>query len=447
MPAVLPTIPCGRASASCTLPPCRSRRRRGEPPGAHCNLAASGPPRTTVARCNLTPSGPPPFRCPRCVDRGTAVVAALQFRFVQQPAPPLSFRSRRPGPLSLGRYAAYTGITCGIVAVFALSWMLRDVLLIAFGAMVFATALRTLAWPLQRWLHFREGWAVGTAVVALVLLAIGLGWLFGWQIAQQLQGLSERLPQAVAELRAEAESRPAGRFLLEHVSGLADGASAAEGAKKMLAVSAATVGHVVLMFFGGIFMAANPVLYRDALVRLFPVTYRARLEAALVYAGDGLRKWILGQLVSMTCVGILTGVGLRLVGAPLPLVLGLIAGLLNFIPIVGVLISVVPGVLVAFTEGPQTALYALIVYFVVQQLEGHAITPLAQRWAVKLPPALGLLAVLSFTLLFGFFGVLFGIPLAVVAMCLIRKLYIEDALEDRPIAGPSAASLGPGENA
>jgi predicted PurR-regulated permease PerM len=213
------------------------------------------------------------------------------------------------------------------------------------------------------------------------------------------------------------------------MSGLSEGGASLAGLQKFAALSATTAGHAVLMFFGGIFMAANPPLYLDGFVRLFPMGYRRKLHGALLESGDALRKWLLGQLVSMTCVGTLTGIGLWIVGAPLPLVLGIIAGLFNFIPILGPIIAAGPGILVALTDSPQTAVYAAIVYFIVQELEGHAITPLAQRWAVRLPPAYGLVAVLSFALLFGFFGVLFGIPLAVVVMCLVRNLYVENGLE------------------
>ena len=95
----------------------------------------------------------------------------------------------------------------------------------------------------------------------------------------------------------------------------------------------------------------------------------------------------------------------------------------------------------AFTDGPRTALYAGIVYFVVQELEGHIITPIAQRWAVKLPPAYGMVAVVSFGLLFGPFGVILGVPLAVVVMCLVQQLYVENGLEkqsDAPVTARAA---------
>jgi predicted PurR-regulated permease PerM len=351
---------------------------------------------------------------------------------------------RASRPVSLGRFTAYVGIVGGVVTLFALSWILRDVLLIAFGSLVFAVAVRTLAQPIHRHTRLSETWAVALVVILLVLLVLGLSWLFGQQIAQQLRGLQERIPQALSEVRAWLEARPAGRFVLERLSGATegDGGGAIAGLQKFVAIGAVTIGHAVIMFFGGVFMAANPKLYFDGFVRLFPVGYRPKLRDALLASGNALRHWLLGQGVSMLCVGLLTGIGLWIAGAPLALVLGIIAGLLNFIPVLGPTLAFGPGVLVALTDSPRTAVYAMVVYLLVQQLEGHAITPLAQRWAVKLPPAFGLLAVVSFAQLFGFFGVLFGIPLAVVSLSLVKKLYIEGALEENePAPAPRSTAL------
>ncbi len=332
--------------------------------------------------------------------------------------------------MPLGRVAAYAAAVFAIAALFALGWVLRDVLLLTFGAILVATIIRAGAHPLIQRAKMGERWAVILVALGLVLTGAGVFWLFGHQIASQLQGLSERLPRAFAAVREWLESNQAGRFLLERAAGLAEDGSWLENAPKLLAISATTIGHMFLMLFVGIYLAMNPRLYREGFVRLFPQAQRNKLLHALNESGDALRKWLLGQLVSMSSVGILTGVGLWIVGAPLPLGLGIMAGLLEFIPAIGPVLAFVPGVLVALTEGPEVALYAAIVFIVVQQLEGSIIMPLAQRWAVELPPAYGLVAVLSFSLLFGFLGILFGSPLAVVAMCLVRNLYLQNGIED-----------------
>ena len=337
--------------------------------------------------------------------------------------------------LRLGQFAAYIAVACSIVAIFVLTWELRSVVLLAFGGIILAAIIRALARPLMSRLGMRDLWAVLTVLLLLLVLGVGVFWLFGQQVTSEMEGLGERLPVAIETVRTWLEGNAAGRFVIGRASGLADDTQWLDGARQFAAISVATIGQGLLMLFVGIYLAANPKMYLDGLVRLFPMCQRAKLQNALRDSGEGLRKWLLGQLVSMVSVGLLTGLGLWMVGAPLPLALGLMAGLLEFIPVVGPILAIGPGVLVALTEGPQVALYATIVYVVVQQLEGNVIMPLAQRWAVELPPAYGLLSLLAFGLLFGFLGVFFGSPLAVVVMCLVQSLYIEQGLEKSPPRG------------
>jgi predicted PurR-regulated permease PerM len=123
----------------------------------------------------------------------------------------------------------------------------------------------------------------------------------------------------------------------------------------------------------------------------------------------------------------------------LSLSLGLLAGLLEFVPVIGPIVSAIPGLLLAFTQGPQTAVYALILYVAVQQIESNVLTPLIQRWAVELPPVLALLSIVAGGLLFGVLGVIFATPMAVVVMTLVKHLYVEDTLEsdNSPAQRPS----------
>jgi predicted PurR-regulated permease PerM len=343
-----------------------------------------------------------------------------------------SSAARRGNAFPLSRFAAYVAVACGIVAVFLLSWKLRDVVLMAFGAIIVAVIIRSLARPLIARTGIKERWAIAIVVVLLAVLLLGASWLFGQQITAQLRGVSERLPQAIKQVQTWLETSPAGGFVVEKIEDLMEGEGWLERFQTLFTISVATIAHALLMLFAGIYLASNPRLYRDGFVRLFPTRYRPRLQGALGESGEALRKWLIGQIVSMVSVGTLTGLGLWAVGAPLPLALGIVAGLLEFVPVVGPVIAIVPGVLVAITEGPQVALYAAIVYVIVQQLEGNVIMPIAQRWAVELPPAYGLISLVAFGLLFGFLGIFFGSPLAVVVMCLVQTLYVEEGLEKRP---------------
>jgi predicted PurR-regulated permease PerM len=123
--------------------------------------------------------------------------------------------------------------------------------------------------------------------------------------------------------------------------------------------------------------------------------------------------------------------GLSLLGMPLALGLGLIAGLLEFVPFIGPIVAGLLAVLVAFAQGPMQAVWVAVLFIALQQIEGGVLVPLIQRWTVSMPPLLGLGAVIVFSALFGPLGVLFGTPLMVVLLVWVRKLYVEDVLEAR----------------
>jgi predicted PurR-regulated permease PerM len=167
-------------------------------------------------------------------------------------------------------------------------------------------------------------------------------------------------------------------------------------------------------------------MYRNGFLLLLPEGARDRVGKALDASGRALRMWLRGQVLSMAAVGVLTALGLWAVGVPMAIPLGILAGILDFVPFIGPLAAAIPGILVAFSQGPQVALYAALVYLAVQFVEGNVIMPMAQQWAVNLPPVLGLLAIVAFGVVFGFLGVLFAVPLAVVVHVLVQRLWVQD---------------------
>jgi predicted PurR-regulated permease PerM len=185
------------------------------------------------------------------------------------------------------------------------------------------------------------------------------------------------------------------------------------------------IADLVLVIFLTMYLAVDPKTYRNGFLLLLPRSARDDVGNALDASGDALRKWLVGQLGAMIVVGVLTGLGLWAVGVPLALPLGILSGLLDFVPFIGPLLAAIPGILLAFSQGPQVALYAALVYFAVQFIEGHLVLPLAQKWAVSLPPALTLVSIVAVGLVFGLPGLLFAMPLTVVAVVMVQKLYVE----------------------
>ena len=135
----------------------------------------------------------------------------------------------------------------------------------------------------------------------------------------------------------------------------------------------------------------------------------------------------------MIFIGLLTWIGLSIIGVPLALTLGLIAGLLSFIPNFGPIISALPALLLAFIDSPITAVYVLGLYIGVQLIESNIVTPLIERETVELPPALTIVFQLALAALVGGLGLVLATPLLAVIMVLVQMVYIEDVLDDRNV--------------
>jgi predicted PurR-regulated permease PerM len=350
-----------------------------------------------------------------------------------QPAPPPATPPRPWATLVWQVLAALVLLT--------LLWKLRETLIVGFGAALIAAALVAGARPLSRYTRLPRRWAVLLIALA-VTLALGLlFWAIGDPLAEQLRALRQELPKAWAALKAWLARMPWGQPVLDWI-----GSEPGESKLPLAGIAGVATGTLravstaVLIVLMGVYLAIDLGLYRRGLLRLFPLHRREPVGAAVDAAGAALTRWMLGQVVLMVVVGVLTAIGLSLLGMPLALVLGLVAGLLEFVPFFGPVVAGLLAVLVAFPVGPQMALYVGLLALAIQQLENHLLVPLVQRWAVELPPVLSLGAVLVFGTLFGITGVVFGTPLMVLAVVLVRTLYVEQTLEGGGDAGASRRS-------
>jgi predicted PurR-regulated permease PerM len=321
-------------------------------------------------------------------------------------------------------------IAIALLGLAVLLWRVADVLIIGFGGIVIAALLRALAVPLARMTGWRDRWAVLVVLSVGMIVLSGLIWLFGHQATTQTTDLLNELPVAFNRLIQTIQRSQTGREIVQSFQGALSQSNILSNVGIAAGAVIGGVTDIILVLFLGAYFAIDPKMYRTGALRLLPPHQRARVGDAMDDAAVALQKWLIGQAIAMVTVGLLVWLGLAIVGVPLPFALGLLAAVLEFVPVLGPILFSIPGLLLAFTKGPETVLYALLVYLVVQQLEGNVLIPIIQRWAVRLPPVVGVLAIVAGGLLLGVTGVVFATPLAVVAMRLVQHLYVEDTLEN-----------------
>lgn len=349
-------------------------------------------------------------------------------------------------PLSLARFAQYVLIALGMLALAILAWRLSDVFILVFGAIVVAAVLRALSDPLARLTGLPAQLALAIVAIAILGLLVLGGMLIGDRLAAEMDRLITAVPEAWTRLRAWLEQFRIGRAMLEGLGTLSIGGTSVPA--RLASVATFTFSGLVdaaLVLVIGVFIAADPDLYRRGLLKLVPRGARHQAREAVGAVAHALRRWLLAQGIAMLSIGLLTGIGLWILGVPMALGLGILAGLMAFIPYIGPFVSAGPGILLAFSIDPATALYALMLYIGVQQVEGNVITPLAQRWAAATPPALALVSVIIFGLLFGLPGVLFATPLMIAVVALVDTLYVDSEINNGTGAktAPAAPAVAP----
>ena len=333
------------------------------------------------------------------------------------------------------RTALINGIAVLFILGLAAVWYAADALLLIFACILCAVLLYKLSDMLARRIKLKRQWSLAL-VVLLLFAAIGLGgWAMAPQISEQSGKLAEAVPKSIQQLKSVVEEYP---LLKKLTDGLPEPeqivkqmSSLVPNAGLFFGGVLGAIGNVVIILFVGIYFAASPHLYTNGAIKLVPQAKRRRAREVLNKIGHTLSSWLLGKSVSMLIVGTATSIGLSLLGVPLALILGIIAGLLDFVPYLGPIMAGVPAVLIAFSISPDLALYTVLLFTGVQLVEGYVLQPLIESRAVDLPPALTIVMQLVFGTLFGFAGVALATPLAAALKVLVQMLYVEDVLGDK----------------
>ncbi len=364
--------------------------------------------------------------------------------------------------------------TLVVLAVYAscrLVYTAHTLIFVAFLGILLGLAVSSGVDRLERWRVPRA--LVAAFIVGGVLaLLVGFGAWTGPTVRSQYRELRERLPDAFARLdhwiaaqqggligsvlsaqpdsvtsqqqsqqfadtivttrRQSADSLPHLNAIKERVLGGMNGAS-----RYVLPVIHSTieaVSGVVLVLFLAVYVGASPAVYRRGILALIPERAQARWEQVLTAAGTALRRWLITQLIAMLTIGAVTTAALLALNVRAALPLGILAGLLEFVPTVGPIPSAVPSVAMAFVDSPEKAAAVGVAYIGIQFLENHLLIPLLMKQGVDIPPVLTILTQATMAIAFGVMGLFVAVPLLVLTMVMVRMLYVEDVLRKVPAA-------------
>ena len=345
---------------------------------------------------------------------------------VKAPAPKRKPRPRgRPGPTDitdplLREEAKRAFAWIGIASLFALVVLLAQPLLVVFAGMVFAAMVDGGARLLERWLPIGRGWRVGIILVVTAVFLVWIAYFAGSQIATQAAALPAtvesqalRVLDWLSDHGFAIETRDLQGFVQQALGGVGQ-------LTRWVGGLIGTVTTVLLIIVLGIYFAVEPQLYRRGVAWLMPADRRHYFEGTAQLMGSSLRRLMAGRLLGMGLEGVCTWILLEIYGVPMAALLGLLTGLLAFLPNIGAPISGFLMILVGFSGGFDMGIYCIIVYVVVQTVDGNIIVPMVARRTVDLAPALVLGAQLIMGVLFGFLGLVLADPL--VAMI---KIWLE----------------------
>jgi len=335
-------------------------------------------------------------------------------------------------------------IVVGITLFFVLlTWLLGasfDILLLLLSAVLIALPLRAGANWLSRKTRWPEGVSLAVVGLSVVGLLVGVSALVAPLVGEQAQELQKALPNVLKNARQQLEQTSVGSQLIDQMpkspekllKGSSGGSKLAGQAFGVVSTTFGVLADVYIVFFLALFLAAQPSLYVNGFVSLMPPASRQRTRHILDKLNDSLLGWLGGTLLSMAIVGVMSGLGLWLLGVRLAGILSLFAALITFIPNLGPILALVPALLFALLDGPKQAVYVLLLYVGIQTIESNVITPIIQKRLNDIPPALLLLVQIVIGAFAGTLGLVMAAPLLVILMTLVKTIYQKDILGDEP---------------
>ena len=336
------------------------------------------------------------------------------------------------------RLGTLVGFLAIIIALYIL-WRIKQVLLLAFAAVVFATAINQLVKFLQQKFKIHRQNAIAISVSGVLIFIVGFVALIVPPFIEQFKELTTLVPIALERLSDWNEWLYSflPKTLFEEVRGLgALGQNIQSWMDKLFAnffdLFSGTLSvfiNSLLVIVVTIMLLTKPTPYKQTFLLMFPAFYRPRVQTILKKCEKNLGGWAIGILFNMAVIAVMSGIGLLALGIRLPLANSLLAGILTFIPNLGPVLSVVPPAAMALLDAPWKALAVVALYILIQQIESNILTPIVMEKQVSLLPAITLLSQLTFAVFFGILGLFLALPITVVAQVWLKEVLVKDILD------------------
>ncbi|MEO1403981.1 MAG: AI-2E family transporter [Cyanobacteria bacterium J06635_1] len=361
----------------------------------------------------------------------------------------------------------WIGLFCLMAALYVL-WSIRQILLLAFTAVVIAIALNSLVRQLQKF-GLKRRYAVPIVVTSsflvVALFFVGIVPPFAEQFTVLIELVINGIREIPDRLTVLEEQLP-GQLRLPELEEFIEWVTSPDSAVidvfnnffSFFNSSLKVLLQLLLVLILSLMFLGNPTAYRSGMLRLCPSFYRNRADSILENCEVALCNWLAGILLNSVFVFTMSFVGLSLLGIRLVFAHALLAGILNFIPNIGPTLSLIfPAMVALISPDPWKVIAVIILYVIIQQVESYWLTPTVMARQVSLLPAFTLIAQIFFAAVFGFLGLVLALPLAVVAKTWLQELVIKDILDSwqegprwlKPMITqlpvPQPAVLGPGD--
>jgi predicted PurR-regulated permease PerM len=319
----------------------------------------------------------------------------------------------------------------GFISIFILH---LDFFLVVFSGIFLAVILNFFSRLLLNKTKLKYNSAFTIVILSFLSINILLFSIIGASLDSQIYDLIENFPYMLENLKSQLGKSNFGIQILNEIPSdptilFKDNKETTFKVLNSFYSSISSLSNIIIILFIGIYLASNPASYTNGFIKLFPVNYRTRVREILDLIRKTLSMWMLAKLGSMLIVGVLTFIGLKILGIHYAYALALIAALCSFIPYIGPFIAFIPSLLVASMNGFDLVLYLAGTYLVIQLIEGYMVTPYVEKRFASLPPALTLIWMLFIGIIAGFFGLIMATPILAMLIVIVKEVYVKDYLE------------------